>query len=570
MSRGTLCRGLGESAAGACFRSSGLLAFFLSALAIPLAAAAQGDRGPSLTFVRGGIVVEWDLPAEETPPFTLNGRAAARRPLGAEGSWLVETAWAPQETYTLAWIEGGAERSLRAAAPLRPMPWRVWWIDWSADPRQRAGISALAFAPGGRRLAIGSFDGRVRVVETATGQTRWTLHRPGRVIKHLQFAEAGGRLYVGEQGPRGILAAYDLAGERAEPLWRFESAQELGTSQPADPQGPLGWVTYPGVYRIAARGGDVLAAFTRSWPRNGRRATLARLVRLDGASGRVRWAYPADGPATQMLTWFDVDAAGRNVVFPLQLPFGSIPRPGGGEESKVVVLDGATGIPRFGSTVAPLPPHYFAAFWRGVAFDPGGRRLALSTEDGRGFLYIRDGETWRETRRLLLVEPMELGGVVVTATNGTLAATAAGPLFATGETYVPLEYRSPDAEPVAEHPQSNTLFGLDWAGNTRWLWRLDADLMGLSLSADEATLALAQGHEIGSRPRAFQGLAVLDLSRPGSGRNKLRYRYPIEGRAVYDGVAISPAGRWIALAEAPLTDRKRGLTRGAHRVHLIR
>jgi hypothetical protein len=67
--------------------------------------------------------------------------------------------------------------------------------------------------------------------------------------------------------------------------------------------------------------------------------------------------------------------------------------------------------------------------------------------------------------------------------------------------------------------------------------------MGLALSDDGAWLALAQGREAGDQAGAFQDLALLDLRREGSGRDRLAYRFALEGSVVYDGIAISPGGR---------------------------
>lgn len=99
---------------------------------------------------------------------------------------------------------------------------------------------------------------------------------------------------------------------------------------------------------------------------------------------------------------------------------------------------------------------------------------------------------------------------------------------------------------------------------------MGADLQGLALAREGAALAVALGRE-GPQPEgAFNGVALLDLRRQGSGRDRLMFRYPLAGRVVYGALAISPDGRWLALGEAPRTLLGNPGTRGAARVWILR
>ncbi|MCH7477047.1 MAG: hypothetical protein IIA14_02975 [SAR324 cluster bacterium] len=531
--------------------------------------AGSGAQAAEPVFVRGGLV----LPeaAAGAGSYRVNGREAAVVPVPA-GGVLLEYPWRPRENVSLSWKEAGQERSLALRAPLRPTPqlwFRVAWPGrgvFSTEPPRP--LSALAFSAKGEFLAAGSEGGEARVFRVATGEQVWQLHRPGRVIKHLAFSGDGRRLYVGEQGPEGRLAAYDFRGGTSDPLWRFDTARELGETPPANPADPYWWVPFPGAYRLEERDGDLLAAYSHSWVRNGRRIARARLYRLEGASGRLRWAYPASGPAEKLITWFTTDAAGARVGLPLQLPLGA--EPGVDGSSRLVLLDGASGAVAFDRAIPPVPPYAIATFWRGVAFAPDGEKLALSTQDGRSFLFRKTKAGWEEVRRLELAATLKLAGTVITATNGTLAATAAEALFVTGPAYVPDPFRAEGAQPRLTHPQGNTLFAFGWEGEPHWRWRLDNDLQGLALAERVGILALAQGREGPQPPGDFNGVALLKLPIRGEGRGQLLYRFPLAGRAVYGGVAVSDDGKWIAVAEAPRTVRGDARPRGAHAITVLR
>jgi hypothetical protein len=464
-------------------------------------------------------------------------------------------------------------RILALQAPLKPTPYVLRTLAWPPPAGLSGGgadeVTALAFTPDGDFLAAGSRQGRLAVFSLDTGAPAWKVDRPGRVIKHLAFSADGVRLYVGEQGPEGRLAAYDWRAGGRRPLWFLDSARDLGASPPSDPDDPYAWVTWPGVYRLVALGEDLLAVCSHSWRQDGAPQARARVYRLDGRTGAVRWSYPAGGAEPMMMTWFAETGGGRWVAVPLQLPAGAAPAPGGSQDSRVVLLEGSTGRPLAGLVIPAVAPYRVAGFWRGLGLAPDGRSLALSTEDGRGFLFGEEGARWAQRKALELVRPIVLGGVTVAATSGTLVSTAREVIFATGPSYVPMALGGAEQTPP-RHPQGNTLFAFDWAGTPRWLWRLDNDLQGASLGDDRSLLALLEGADGPQTAEAFNGLAVLELSRPGTGRDKLAYRFPVPGRVVYDGLALSPDGRWMALAEAPRRLKGDPRTLGGNRVVVLR
>jgi hypothetical protein len=533
---------------------------------VPLLLAAAA-WGATLRFVRGGVTVS-GAGLEGATGFRVNGAAVAATRLPGGDGWLLEWAWPPRSPVRVTW-QGTPPGEAAATAPLRPVPWVRWSMAWPPAPWLGTGAvdetSALAFSPGATLLAAGSHQGRVALLSVEDGRERWTLHRPGRVIKHLTFAPDATRLYVGEQGPEGRLAAYDVSATSGAPLWTFDAASDLGRSPPADPKDPYAWVTQPGAYRLAAFDGDVLAAFSRSWNEGGHRRARSRLYRVDGASGLVRWTYPRRGTQAGILTWFAMDAASGRVLVPLQSPAGASPEEQ--RETRVVLLDLATGRELAGAAIPPIAPYPIAGMWRGQALEPGGSRLAATTDDGRAFFWRADGPSLALLTALRLVEPVRLGGATVTATTGTLAGAPYAVIVATGPTYVPPELGG-GGEPALAHPHANTLFAHDWSGNPRWVWRLENDLQNAETDAAGRWLAVTQGTERIQPPDAFHGLALLDLEAPATGR--VVYRLPLEGRPVYGALAFSTDGRWLALAEAPRRVTGQARTRGGNRLLLTR
>ncbi|MEE8395804.1 MAG: hypothetical protein V3S29_07090 [bacterium] len=538
-------------------------------LAVALVWSVRSLADPGLpaepVFVRGGIVLR--APALQPASLRIDGSPVGKVRRLPGGGWLVEFAWLPRGKLRMEWREQGGGRSLGLTAPLRPTPWLRRRISWQGGGFLSRGppgtITALAFSDNGLLLAVGDDRGRAAVFDVDSGQTVWQARRPGRVVKHLAFSATGKMLFVGEQGPEGRLAAYDLEKKGGPARWVLDTAAELGAAGVGEASGPYGWVRQPGAYRIVAAGDDVIAAFSRSWPAPGGAAALARVFRLDGLTGRRRWAFPAEGPAARIITWLGVDAGAGGLALPLQLPAGANPAAGASAASgaragapaagrtQVVVLQRGRVV--FRHSIAAVPPQKVATLWRGVALHPAGDRLAVSTQDGRGFLFARSNNSWALAREIRLVAPVRIGKTLVAATNGTLAATAREVLFVTGPSFAPQAWAAGGGGGSLGrgHPRANTVFSHDWQGRPRWIWRLENDLQGMALDGSGNVLALALGRETLQRAGDFNGVVLLDLSVPGDGRAKLSYRFPLAGRVTYGGVAVSRDGKSVALAEAP-------------------
>lgn len=91
---------------------------------------------------------------------------------------------------------------------------------------QSEGVSALEFAPDGRRLAAGYADGTIVVWDLASRGQAHTLHGHAKEVSDLGFRPDGSTLY--SVAPDKLLLAWDLGGTRGYPGWQTFSAQPVG------------------------------------------------------------------------------------------------------------------------------------------------------------------------------------------------------------------------------------------------------------------------------------------------------------------------------------------------------
>src|SRR4029077_6213595 len=85
------------------------------------------------------------------------------------------------------------------AATLR----RLWAL------RDRRAIPAVAFAPDGKTLAIGSFTGEAKVFNSVEGRLQATYGGHGKVARAVAFAPDGRLLAVGSY--EGFIKLWDMA-----------------------------------------------------------------------------------------------------------------------------------------------------------------------------------------------------------------------------------------------------------------------------------------------------------------------------------------------------------------------
>ena len=197
---------------------------------------------------------------------------------------------------------------------------------------------------------------------------------------------------------------------------------------------------------------------------------------------------------------------------------------------------------------------------------PDGKYFNVTTDDGRAFIFDinRSEPIWKQN----LASPLEVSGVPIIATTGTIGATEAAAFFVTGDTYIPYHLQKGAQRPSTLHPNGMTLFAYSWGGEKVWQWKLENMPQGLRIDAKSRYAALAVSKRSQNPNDSLHGISVFDLTAEGSGLAKYLYTYRTEGQLPYDTLAISPDGSIIAIVEMPIIMPDETL-RGKNRVHLL-
>lgn len=451
---------------------------------------------------------------------------------------------------------------LEALLPLQPGP----------DPE--AHVSLCRLAPDGRSVLLGTPSGYLALAGLPDGTPRFGRRVADGMIKAAVFSPDGTTIYVGEQTRAGTLRALDAA--TGAERWQFPLSRDLGAGPAPDPTNSYLWVNHPGPYRMMVLpDGDLLVAGQRSGTFDGATPSAARVVRF-APDGSVRWAWPSDAEGRTLalnLPWFDTDADGRLLTFVVAAPLGAGARADRGgliPPGSVGQLDLTNGrLLRSWSVPAAPAPLADVHFWRSVAVAPNGRNLAISTQDGRQFLFAAapDDAPWTPKAALALAAPIELSGMPLLATAGTLAATDEEALFVIGDTYVPYAARGGDERPKSPHPAANAVVAVDWQGRFRWRKPMDNFPNGLLLDGSRRWAAVTFSPGASGLGGDRNGVAMFDLA--ATAGDRFAWEYRVAGAVPYDQFDVSADGRWLVLVEVPYRRAGEAFARGRFRLHLV-
>ena len=315
--------------------------------------------------------------------------------------------------------------------------------------------------------------------------------------------------------------------------------------------------------------GDLLVASVHSWTENGTPLKKSQLYRLDNETGNVIWKWPHDSATSRIIRWFDVSADGETLALVTDAGHnlqGATGKNGAGN-GKLALLNAKDGSEKWHTDIEPLTP-YFAqvTFWRGVSVSPDGKFINVTTDDGRAFIFDanKPEPIWSEN----LTTPLEVSGIPIVATSGTIGATDAAALFITGDTYIPYHLRKGAQRPSTSHPNGMTLFAYSWTGEKVWQWQLENMPQGLRIDAKEHYALLSVSKRTQDPNESLHGVSMFDLTAEGSGLSKYLYTYRTEGQLPYDALAISADGSLVVVVEVPIVMPDETL-RGKNQVHVL-
>ena len=539
----------------------------------------------SVTWVRTGVVLEAQdkngVKGEINVTTMSKGTAQALSETPTtqrldENRVLIQFAWQPNQNYQFSLNDS----EITATSPLKPEPYLIRTVELDGllslmeNLRQPAKPSAVALgygnAPNTEKLAIATDRGHLTVLQPITGETLWKTRISEGYVRRIAFSPDNTLLYVGEQAADGFIYCYDLIGDTPTLRWKYRTADDIETSTPSNPGSVYAWVSYPGPSRMqTATNGDLLVAGVHSWTENNTPRKKSQLYRLDSETGKAVWKWPHDSATSKIIRWFDVSADGKTLALATDAGHnlqGAAGENGAGN-GKIALLNAEDGTEKWYADIEPLTP-YFAqvTFWRGVSVSPDGKFINVTTDDGRAFIFDanKPEPIWSEN----LTTPLEVSGIPIVATSGTIGATDAAALFVTGDTFIPYHLRKGAQRPSASHPNGMTLFAYSWSGEKIWQWQLENMPQGLRIDAQDRYALLSVSKRTQDPNESLHGVSMFDLTAEGSGLSKYLYTYRTEGQLPYDTLAISADGALIVVVEVPIAMPDETM-RGKNRVHVL-
>ena len=542
-------------------------------------------------FVRGGLGVETECPLAVTV-YGADGPLVRWEPkqggdrvkkLGP-GKWLVRLGWQPADRLKVEIKTAETTLAREMAAPQKPSPFLISTLKLEEVRPYggHAGVNpdtVLKFSPDNRYLAIGSFNGYLRILEVSGGRMILKKKIAEGMVKRLAWSPDRNRpvLFVGEQSPDGFVTC--LEAENGREIWRYRLADDIGAANIGPDEGRFGVYNLPGAYQLTALpGGDLLAVGTHGWFKGDDYVYLFRIYRLNGQTGRPVWKWPRDRCLPYGTTCLGSSADGRILAFftstwrPVKNPDPEYPN------GSLYCLDSRDGDLLWNYTVSPLSPYYGSAnAWKGVSVSPDGDHAEVSLYDGRVFFFRTrpqnpSGETGPAGIAPLWVRgpgaPVVVGDIPVAAQASYSKMNENQIVVALPTTSVPHSVAGSQNRTPAPHPHSHYLFAYDFDGNILWQWPAQGSPQGLAFSPDGRWLALGLAEDRGRMELDCFGLALFDLQAGPDSPEKFQYIFPTNGPLFHD-LDFSPDGNLLALTEMPLSLDEGKTVYGRYQVHVI-
>lgn len=540
----------------------------------------------SVTWVRTGVVIETEHKEGISDKISVatvfdgTAHALAEVPIIQRLDThriLLQFRWQPNQDYQFRL----KDHLTTATAPLKPVSYLIRTVELDAllslmeNLRQPAKPTAIALgdgkAPDTHKLAVATDSGHLAVLQTLSGKTLWKTRISEGYVRRMAFSRDNSLLYIGEQAADGFIYCYNFAASEPTLRWKYRTADDIETSTPSDPDSVYAWVSYPGPACMQTlANGDLLVASVHSWKENDIPRKMSQLYRFDSETGDVIWKWPHDRATSKIIRWFDASAEGKTLGLVIDSGHnlqGSPTDENGAGNGNLVVLNTADGTEKWHADIEPLREYFSqVTFWRGVSISPDGKFINVTADDGRAFIFDVNAREliWQEN----LTTPLEVSGIPIVATSGTIGATDAAALFVTGDTYIPYHLRKGAQRPSAAHPNGMTLFAYSWTGEKIWQWQLENMPQGLRIDEKDRYAALSVSKRAQDPNESLHGVSVFDLTADGSGLSKYLYTYRTEGQLPYDTLAMSADGALIVVVEVPIAMPDETV-RGKNRVHVL-
>ncbi len=426
----------------------------------------------------------------------------------------------------------------------------------------------MRFSPNGNLIAIGTFLGHIKMVEVYTGKMLWDKKVAEGMVKKIDFSPDGKRVYFGEQSIDGFI--YAAQTKTGDILWKFRLADDLETSAPYDENDIYKIYTLPGCYKLKVLDdGDILVLGIHSWGDTKKKQSRTRLSRVYRFSpeGKIRWAFPQNGPMPMSLIYMDADLGANRVAILADTLGENAPENFPYKQGSLLVLEGNTGNLHGSYVFKPIEPFKKIGFWQSISVGPEGKLASIGMHDGRTFLF--DLDTVLPKKVFNFGAPIMISNVPVSA-SATYTHLSSDEIayFQTGNSSIAnASGRMRHAVPPGPHPFANMINAVDMTGQVKWRYRSGHHYQNFWTSQDGRWLVTCVSRG-GQDEGSDAGAMLFDTHRKGGGTSKFVYFYQIEGM-VFFHADMTKDGSAFAIAEIPYKDQSGQLV-GTYQVHIVR